>query len=158
MKTLILYCSDHGTTEKCANLLKNKINGNVNVSNLKKNNKIEIANYDTVIIGGSVHMGNIQKTIVQFLQSNKSELLKKNLALFLCCGQQDNIDEYFKNFFPKDILEHSLAKINMGYSYDFDKLGFMKKMIIKKVAKVNKSEDKIKYENIDLLAKKINNI
>ncbi|NMB96385.1 MAG: hypothetical protein GYA02_07220 [Clostridiaceae bacterium] len=158
MKTLIVYCSDEGTAEKCANQLKGKLQDKADVIDLKKTGTPEITGYDIVVVGGSIHVGSVQKQLQEFVKIKEKELLSKNIALFLCCGQQESIEQYFEAAFPKDILNHAFARINMGYAYNFDRLGFLKKLIIKKIAKVDKSIDNIKYENIDQLAYTINNI
>lgn len=40
MKTLIVYCSNHGTTEKCAKLIKDRLEGYVDLFNLKSTFKL----------------------------------------------------------------------------------------------------------------------
>jgi len=52
MKTLVLFASRYGCTEKCANMLAEKINGDVEVKDLVKNKKIGLDGYDLVIRGG----------------------------------------------------------------------------------------------------------
>ncbi|MBD3831408.1 MAG: hypothetical protein IE890_13120 [Arcobacter sp.] len=42
-----------------------------------------------------------------------------------------------------------------GYSYDFEKMNFFEKFIIKKIVKINKSKEDFRKENLDSLVKKI---
>ncbi|RLC55726.1 MAG: hypothetical protein DRH89_07105 [Candidatus Cloacimonadota bacterium] len=64
MKTAIIYMTKHGTTEKIAELLKSKLEpGQTQIFNLKKSKLIELDNYETIIIGGSIHVGSIPKKL-----------------------------------------------------------------------------------------------
>ena len=67
MKTAIIYRSHHGTTEKVANLIREAM-GNVNTHlfNLKTDKNPDLSGYDQVIIGGSIHAGNIQNKVKEF--------------------------------------------------------------------------------------------
>lgn len=67
MKTLIVYGTKHGTTEKCSKLLKDKLSGEVVIINIKKENMPDITAFNNIIIGGSVYMGQIQKEVKKFL-------------------------------------------------------------------------------------------
>ena len=71
MKTIIVYASKHGCVEKCAQLLTAKIAGAVQLCNLTGEKNVQIADFDTVIIGGSIHAGRIQKEIAVFCERNK---------------------------------------------------------------------------------------
>ena len=89
MNTLIAYGTKHGCTEKCATELSKELDGNVEIINLKNNNKIDLNKYDSVIIGGSVYIGKIQKEVTEFINSNLNELLKKQIGLFICGMQEE---------------------------------------------------------------------
>src|SRR5690554_7784897 len=88
MNTLIAYGTKYGCAEKCAIELANELDGNVDTVNLKENNKLELAKYDRVIIGGSAYIGRIQKEVTDFINLNLNELLKKEIGLFIC-GMQE---------------------------------------------------------------------
>lgn len=66
MKTLIAYATKYGTTEKCANILAQKLSSEAELVNLKKARTIDLNQYDSVIIGGSVMMGRIRKEVKEF--------------------------------------------------------------------------------------------
>ena len=61
MKTLIAYCSSHGCAEKSAVELKTYLGENVELCNLKKGAIANLNDFDRIIIGGSIHAGQIQK-------------------------------------------------------------------------------------------------
>ena len=62
MKAAIVYATKYGCTKKCAEMLKTYLNGEADILSAKSD-KISLAQYDTVFIGGSVYMGKIQKEI-----------------------------------------------------------------------------------------------
>ena len=74
MKTAVIYASSHGTTEKVATQIANEL-PNTDTINLKKQSKIDLDMYTHIVIGGSIHAGQIQgvkafaKTIWLFLKS-----------------------------------------------------------------------------------------
>lgn len=157
MKTLIVYCSNHGATEKCAHAIQEKLQGKAELVNLKSKagQSPSVHAYDIVLIGGSIHVGSIQKEVQEFVRNNEQELLKKHVGLFLCSGLEGEVQTNFSNVFPQSILDHAFAKLHMGHAFYFDKMGFFTKMIVKNVAKVHSSEEKINYDHIDLMAQKV---
>ena len=88
MKTLIVYATKHGCTEKCANELKNNLTGEIELHNLKKSVKTDLNDFWTIIIGGSIHVGQVQKNVKQFCLNNLDLLIEKKIGLFLCCMEQ----------------------------------------------------------------------
>ena len=88
MKTLIIYQSRHGSAEKAAGILAEKLEGEVSVVNLKKEKKPDISGFESIIIGGSIHASHVQDGISKFCQKNKDMLLKRKLGLYLCCMEK----------------------------------------------------------------------
>lgn len=72
MKKAIVYSSKYGTTKSCAALLENSLSDSVTLINIEEspNTIIDLATFDTVIIGGAIHMGKISKKLNQFCQDN----------------------------------------------------------------------------------------
>ena len=69
MKTVILYETKTGTTEKCANLLAEKLN-DVTVINLRKG-ALDLNSFDCIIVGGSIRIGALNKYAKKFIEKNK---------------------------------------------------------------------------------------
>jgi menaquinone-dependent protoporphyrinogen oxidase len=76
MNTLIVYATKYGCAEKCAMELSKEFDGNVEVINLKENKRIDLVEYENVIIGGSVYIGKIQKEVADFINQNLKELIE----------------------------------------------------------------------------------
>lgn len=151
MKTLVVYASKHGCAEKTAGLLAEKLAGEVTLVNLEKGEAPDPVDYDAVVVGGSVYVGNVQKSVSSFLEQNKDALMEKRLGLYLCCSHLEQLDTQMKAAFPEPLYSHGV-KEHLGFAYDFKKLNFFERMIIKKIAKVSASSETIYHENVERLA------
>ncbi len=159
MKTAIIFNSKHGTAEKVANLIAERVGKeHSDVINLKNQTIIDLSNYNTVILGGSVYVGTIQKSIFKFCEANQEELLNKKIALFIC-GMEPDLEKQeleIKNSFPAFAYERAIVKKFMGGEILLEKMNFFEKMAIKKVAKISQSESNINYKAIDEFIEKLN--
>lgn len=149
MKTLIVYGSKYGCTEKCANLISKELNNEADLINLKKVKNINLSEYDKVIIGGSIYMGRIRKEVTKFCTKNLGKLKEKRIGLFICGMQAgESINTELDANFPEELVKIAVAKKSLGGEFLLNKMSFFDKFIIKKVLKVtgdrsNISEDKI---------------
>ncbi len=156
MKTAVIYASTHGTTEKVATQLKEILgNENTDIINLKKQKKIDLSQFNKVIIGGSIHAGNIQMKIKKFLKDNKEILLKKELGLYLCCMNKPDYEKQFNNAFPEELRQHAKATQIMGGEFIFEKMNFFQKAIVKKVSGFSRSFSTIDDAKIKEFASKM---
>ncbi len=158
MKTLLAYASKHGTTRKAAEKLAGQLDGEVKIINLqeKASRKVRVEDYERVIVGGSIHIGKIQKSIKKFCQANLDKLLQaEQLGLFICCAEEEKALEQLENAFPAELLEKAAAKGLFGHEFNLEKMSFISRAMIKKVAGVDRSESKIKDENIKKFAEEL---
>jgi len=159
MKTLIIYASKHGCTEKCSKLLMDKLNGEVKIVDIKKETIPDVTLFDNIIIGGSVYMGRIQKEVNQFCLKNISVLKKKKLGFFICCmGENDVAEKQINTSFPEELLTNAVAKEYFGGEFIFKKMNFFERFIVKKVSKTDKDKSTVSKESINRFAQLINNI
>lgn len=157
MKTIIIYATKHGFTKKCCEKLSEKLNGQVELYNLKENKTVELVQYDKVIIGGSVYVGQIQKEVKEFCLKHIDELKKKKLGLFICgMVEEDKAAEELNNFFSEELINSAVVKGNFGGEFIFSKMNFFERFIIKKIAKTSKDISNFKEENVNKFAEKIN--
>lgn len=157
MKTLIIYGTKHGTTEKCSKLLKDKIKGEVVVVDIKKDEILDIASFDNIIIGTSIYMGQIQKRIKRFCTENINKLKEKRIGIFICGMSEKGTDELLSNSFPLELLDNASVKAYFGGELIFKKMNFFEKFIIKKVAKTSEDTSNLSEETINKFVNSINN-
>lgn len=133
MSTLIVYATTRGCTEKCVEQLIASLNDDdVLTINIKTQSRPELCSFDSVIIGGSIHAGKVQRKIKHFCQKNEAVLLKKHLGLFLCCLEEgETAQKQFDEAFPASLREHASASGLFGGALDFDRLNFILKKIVK---------------------------
>ena len=156
MKILIMYTTTHGTTEKCVMKLQQHLNGEVEVVNVKKSKPLELDRYDTIIVGGSIHAGQIQKRIKRFCEEKLGLLKKKRIGLFICCMEEGKTaKQQRENAFPGDLINHAVATAIFGGEFNFEKMNFLQKAIVKKVAKVDNTISKIDENSIIEFAKNV---
>lgn len=136
MNTLILYASKYGTTGKAAEMLSDKISGEVDRINLKKKSLRSLEGYGRVIIGTSVYAGKVHKEIVGFVAAHEAELKEKEIAFFACCASGEKYEDYLKENFPKELLDKALFIRYFGHEEILDQMGFLDRTIFKSVAKI----------------------
>ncbi len=150
MKTLIIYATKHGCTEKCASKLKDRIDGEIDLVNVRNSSEIDLTNYDTIIIGGSIHAGKIQKKIKNLCRDSLKTLKEKRIGLFLCCMEEgETARNQFNEVFPEELIKHATATGIFGGEFNLEKMNFIERGIVKKIAHVNKSASKIDQEAIN---------
>jgi menaquinone-dependent protoporphyrinogen oxidase len=150
MKTAIVFISNHGTTEKVAKYISERMNvESIDFYNLRNKKEFNSAEYDNIIIGCSVHAGSIQSKMKKFLKSEESNLLQKNLGLFLCCMNEPEYESQFQSAYLESLRYHAKSHVIPGGEFLLDKMNFIEKAIVKKVAKTEKSISKIDYDKVD---------
>lgn len=156
MRTLIVYGTKHGTAEKCSEILKSKLQGEVVLVNIKKQTISDITSFDKVIIGGSIYAGQIQKEIKEFCVSNINILKNKKLGFFICGMSDKDFETLVKNYYPDELLSKATTVKHFGGELILKKMNFFEKLIMKMVAKTNEDTSTLSEENIDEFAQSIN--
>ena len=158
MKTLIVYCSSHGTTEKAVQLLSEWMEGEILAVDLKRDKiTFDVRNFDFVIIGGSIHAGSIQGKIKHFIAKHYDDLLTKRLGLFLCCWHDGQTAiEQFNEAFPEELRKVSIANGIFGGEFLVSKMNFIERQIVKKVSGVTEDTSNLDTTAIMTFVMKIN--
>lgn len=155
MNTLIVYGTKYGCAEKCANLLAQKLSGKIDIKNLKNTGELDLSQYDSIIIGGSIYVGRIRKEVSDFCIKNIEVLQKKKTGLFICGMQTDAFEAELNASFPKDLLESAAAKDCFGGEFILKKVNFFERTIVKMIAKTDKDMLNISEVAIDSFAKQM---
>ena len=151
MNILIAYCTRHGCTEEAAHTLKEQLEGEVTLVNLKKDRKPDLSQFDTVILGGSIHVGKIQSQVRKF-EKNMDVLLEKRTGLYVCCMEEKQAQQQFENAFPEELRKHASATGIFGGAFNFERMNFLERKIIQKIAGVTESVFKIDKGEIERFA------
>lgn len=133
MKTLIAYSTTLGCTEQCASRLKEDLGPDVDLYRISRRRKINFEQYGTVIIGGSIHEGMIQRAVRRFCESNLEQLMKLEVGLFICCVDPGEYEsELLKAVYPDKLLHHALASSYFGGELNFRKMNLLQKIMTRK--------------------------
>ena len=156
MKTLIVYMSTHGCTENVVNELNETLDCNTTIVNLKKDPNPDLKDYRKIIIGGSIHAGQIQRKVREFCERNLDILQFKEIGLFICCMYEGQVaKDQLKNAFPEKLHQYSKAEAIFGGEFNFAKMNFLEKLVVKKVAHVKESVSNIDHKAIEKFARRM---
>jgi len=153
MNTLIIYMSNYGTTSKVAEKISDLLGYNRSKTiNLSTDDAPDLSSYDTIIIGGSVRLGKIQKEMTRFCIDNLDELMNKKVGLFMCCMDEEHQQEEFEASYPAELIQHAQATSIFGGELHFDKMNFVEKLMVKAVRKEKKNISRLNYQAINHFA------
>lgn len=154
MNSIIIYTTKYGSVEKVAEMLKSKLNGTVRLVNLTKDQAPNLSEFDTVILGGSIYVGKVQKTLTNYISANLPMLLQKRVGLFICAAQPEPVrSQELEQAYPVDLFNHALAKEVFGHEFNFQKLSFIHKIIVRKLVGVSETVSELSEEKIEQFAK-----
>lgn len=155
MKTLIAYSTTLGCTEQCASKLKDDLVDDVEMVRISQRRKYNLKQYDTIIVGGSIHEGMIQRSVHKFCENNLEVLLQKQVGLFVCCIDP-NADEQrlIDQAFPAELVKNALASGFFGGELNIKKMNLLQKIMTRKAARLKKDPE-IDFQKILAFANEI---
>ncbi len=156
MRILIAYGTHHGSSEKAAIILKSMLKAEVVLHNLKNENKVDLKGFDCIIIGGSIHMGAVNKKVKKFCDDNTDILLSKKNGIFLCCMDKEKAQTQFENSFDEKLRVKAVANGLFGGEFLFEKMNWIERLMVKKITGVHKTTSEISEEAIGKFANLIN--
>jgi len=157
MKTLIVYESRYGFVKKAVDFISVKLLEAPEIMTAKEAKKADLDRYDNIIIGGSVMAGKVQKSITTFINSRLDEILTKRAALLIAAAADtETLKKEISDAFPVKLREKALYTAHAGYAFDFGKMNFLVRSMMKKMAKTDKNVEKMNYEELDNLVKAVN--
>lgn len=150
MKTAIIYATHHGTTETVAKQIQQQLlPQQVELINLAHNKQPDISTYDRIVVGSSIHAGKNQSVVQKFCSKNMPELLQKQIGLFLCCLNEKEFEQSMANAYPEILRNHAFDVKLMGGEYKMDRMNFIERFLVRKIAGVTQSQSLINYTNIN---------
>lgn len=157
MSILIAYATKYGFTKTCAQMLAKKLDEKVDICDLSSN-RPNLAQYDKVIIGGSIYAGRIRKPAARFCTENLSTLKTKKLGLFICgMAEGNDAQKQLESSFPKEMLSVAVVKDSFGGGYEFSKLNFLERFMMKKISGSDENQSRIMEEDMTRFADQMKN-
>ncbi len=139
MKIAIIYSSHQGYALECAKQMADGLGTDAKQTELievkREAKKFEIADYDTIIIGGGIHAGHLSGALRRFCSKHEALLCTKRLGLFICSTDKDNQEKQFIDNFPPSLLEVAITKGWFGGRIVFAEQKGLMRIILKKILK-----------------------
>ncbi|AHV97662.1 flavodoxin domain-containing protein [Paenibacillus sabinae] len=156
MKTLILFTTRHGCTTKAAGLLQARMGQGTDAVNLMTDSVPELSEYETVILGGSIYYGGIQKQMTEFINKEQSRLASKKIGLFICAAEpEEKARKELEGAFPDVLRTRAAAADVFGDELDYSKLSLPERLIFRAVKGKSKKGKGLSLEKIDRFAAKM---
>jgi menaquinone-dependent protoporphyrinogen oxidase len=157
MKILIAYGSKTGATENCAKKIKDVMEKeSVDVINLKNTKRLELTQYDVVIIGTPLYMGRIHRNVKRFLEKNLDLLMTKELHFFICgLALGDEGISLFKKKIASDLFNHAKQVKQLGGEVHLERLNPFYRLIMKKIIKDQNLSLKLHNDDIIDFSQKV---
>ncbi|MCF1685599.1 flavodoxin domain-containing protein [Tetragenococcus halophilus] len=151
MNILIIYTSKHGFTQECADYLATNIPHKTVVVDLDITYETSFDEYDWIIIGSPIYMGDTRKKVRTYCQENLAELLQQKVALFISCAISTQVDEYFKKGFPPQLYKNAKVSLNFGGELRRNQLNLYERKLTDMVLKKQAEPQGLLYENMEQL-------
>lgn len=157
MKTAILYGSKYGATESCVKKIASEIQGEVDLIRILKKRSIDLTDYDAVIIGGAVYAGKMADGVIHTIKNLKLENIPYGLVI--CCMEEGKKpEENLRLNLGDNLVDQAMFVEHLGHGVNFEKMNFLVRTMIKKIAKVDKSYTKFNTAAIHRAADAINRL
>lgn len=157
MKIAIIYASKHGTTEKVARSVGEKLTGDVELFSLSDDPRPDIGRFDTVILGTSIYAGQPLKKMKVFCVENEDMLLQKRLGLFVCGMEpsREGREKEIKAAYADVLREKAVAAAFLGGEFLFESMKFHERLVAGAIAKTRTSVSLIDQDGIDDFVQKL---
>lgn len=133
MKIAVVYASVGGTTRECAELLKKELKTHdVELFDLADSDP-DLSEYDIVVVGFPIRMGKAMKKARNYIKTHLEDLLKCQVAYYICCGFVDCFDEYAAKTIPYELRERAVAVSCLGGSLGPSRFKGIDRLIVKAV-------------------------
>lgn len=149
MKTLILYESLMGYTKRCAEYLHSKLE-DCDLFDIEKKG-FRLKDYDRIIIGAPIYVGEIEEITKNFIQQHKFTLLDRKLGLFCSGVNKEEFHIAVQDSLPPDIFYHADI-VHCGGVIDYPKLTLKEKYTIWRRLKIRKSLIDEQFDSLDSFA------
>jgi len=143
MKTLIIYASTYGYTQQMVNKMVQESDQHFDYINIVENKNIDLSKYDSLILGSSIYVGQINKDLKNFILENQAVIMTKKLGIFLACGFENQFNTHINNNFSVELINHASTIVNLGGEIKKEKLNFGHKILVKMVEQTEEGKKPI---------------
>jgi len=155
MRTLIVYGTKYGSAANAAELLAGELTDGADRIRLSLDDPPSLDDYDAVVIGGSIYMGKVQRSVREYCLENRTLLATRKLGFFLCCGEQNREKRgtYFRACFPPALLDMAFAIEWFGEEFSFEKASISHRIAVRMLKGVKESYSRLRKDAIGNFAR-----
>ncbi len=140
-----IYGTGEGQTAKVADRIADELGRRGHkptTVNVKEVDSVDLANFDAVLVGASIHMGRPQKEVRKFVTANRDVLVTKPTGFFQVSGASGKESEagdaeaigYLDEFI--DVTNWRPDRIGLfGGAFRFSEYGFLMRAVMKRIVK-----------------------
>lgn len=156
MRTAIFYVSKHGATERVARRLAELLGeADTQLFNLKDHSKPNLDKFDRVILGAPIYAGVTLPEATAFCKRYEEQLLARPLGLYLCAMNEEQFETEFDRAYPEVLRRHARSMQVVGGAFDFKRMNFAERFIVRRVVGVKNSVERIHWERVAALAREM---
>lgn len=115
----------------------------------KTGKRVDVSQFEQVVIGGSIHAGSIQRCIKKFCQQNMVSLLQKRVILFICGMNEKDFPAELKNAYPELLRKHAAYYTAVGGEFLIERMNFIERLIVKRITGISHSVSNIKEQEVN---------
>jgi len=148
----IVYSSRRGGTEALVSRIQNEVDPqNCDLINLESNPSPDLSAYSATVVGGPVYASNVHLPVKNFCELHEKELLQKPLALFTCGMNEPEYHKQLEGAFSDTMQSHSTISLALGGEFNFEKLNWIERFLVKRITGTKASVKNYKDHNIATL-------
>lgn len=156
MKTLIVYDTRHGFTEKCVGLLAGELAAGVELWSLRQRpGSPDWSRYDAIVFGGPVYFGRWSKRLVRFLHQHQSSLVDSGRllgAFVVSLSPRAAALRYFSKGLPVS-LKGKLGHVScFGGGIVWNELTWWERLVLKRRQSIQTDASNLSLPEIQALA------
>ena len=159
MKSLLIYSSTDGQTKKICEVIKNNSTNKqfIEIFSLEDAFKLDINNYEQIILGASIRYGSYKSNLFKFIKNNIEILDTKRNAFFsvnVVARKNEkstpSTNPYIKKFLKKTYWRPKKIEVFAG-KVDYPNYNFFNKLVIRFIMYITKGPTDISqsYEFTD---------
>lgn len=160
MNLAILYATKYGSTREAAEeltrLVRERGLSEAQIGLLDLGRSPALPEAETIVIGAPIYAGTIPKSVSRFLDANLEALLERRVGLYLSCLYgEGRAEQQLADNFPPRLITHSFGHYYVGGRVTFDRLRWLDRVVMKKVAGVDHDVDKLRTEEFERIARDV---
>lgn len=149
MKTLVVYVSRQGCSEKSARLIRQALGEGCDILDLERAAPETLEGYDTVVVGGPIYFGKMHSTVQEFCDHYREALLQRRLGLYICCMEQgEAARQELREAFPAELLAHATASGIFGGEIHIERINFIERFIVRAMVRSEYSVSTFSQERV----------